>query len=150
MGLGDLRVTSPTSASWAFGAWLDSDQYLSLVEDYRREGKEPDCLLDIITLWVMHTDALLNFPTYATFLLTILEIVNQWQRSPQYFMTFLWPLPAEADEDGLHINSLAGEDDPDSAYGRDVMSHPVMREENFLLRKATLREGYVAPFADRD
>lgn len=150
MGLGDLRVTSPTSASWAFGAWLESDQYLSLVEDYRQKGKEPDCLLDIITLWVMHTDALLNFPTYSTFLLTVLEIVNQWQRDTQVFVTFLWPLPPGAAEDGLSITSLAGEYKPERGYLRDVMSHAVMREENFLLRQATLREGYVAPFADRD
>ncbi|MDQ1204641.1 hypothetical protein [Microbacterium sp. SORGH_AS_0862] len=140
MGLRNLYVTTPLTASQAFGDWLASDEFLALVEDYRSRDEEPSCLLDIIALWVMNTDALLSYPNYQTFLLSILEITNQWQRDTQVCLGgFLWPLPQGADEDGLWINTLAGDYEPKRAYGRDVISHSVIREETFLLRQAALR-----------
>lgn len=142
MGLGDMYVTTPSRASIHFSDWLDSDEFRAIVEDYRHEGKEPDCLLDIITLWVMRTDALLFFPTFSTFLLAVLEIVNDWQRDTQVFSyAFLWPLPHGSGEDGLWIKTFAGDYEPERGYGRDVTSHSVMREENFLLRREALRNG---------
>ncbi|MFV9423265.1 hypothetical protein [Microbacterium sp. S1037] len=125
--------------SFEFSDWLDSDEFTTIVDDYRSSGQEPTCLLDIITLWVMRTDALLRFPTFSSFLLTVLEITNEWQRDPQvYASSFLWPLPPGSDEDGLIITSLAGPWEG-RRYNRNVTSHDIMREENFLLRQAELR-----------
>jgi hypothetical protein len=129
------RESIRKTASDEFAAFLESEPYIRLRQRESHFGTPP-CLLDIIELWVASGNATHVCPTYETFLLTVLDIVDRWQREMRKTVlgASLWCTgPHDESIEILFLNSC------DGIQVEDSWSHPVLNQQNYEFQQAYVR-----------
>jgi hypothetical protein len=134
-----------------FSDFLCSEEYFAVVRRAHESEWSPDCLLDVIEIWVAVGDATLVCPTFELFLQGMMQIIHQWLAGnrTRLYDNPLWPIEplgttAEVEanpgmQSCIQVPELSASGGPGRRleYDNEPMNHPVLRKENFVLEQAT-------------
>ncbi len=141
------QILNPQQNAWHFAVFINTAKYRDLTSPPtlgKRKDTIPNCLLDVIELWVVYGNGAIVCPTYEIFLMTVLEIINSWALTDrrEAFGSGFFPND-EGDERRQMLRLLSDPGDShDSSEHLPVdymANHTVLNRDNFLMQQAQAR-----------
>jgi hypothetical protein len=145
----DGILDGPWTSAVAFADFIEPgrEPYHTWLRRTANDGQRPRALLDIVFVWLINGDAAEVCPTYDSYVLTVLDIIQLWMQGDKTTVCGFPLLPNGEGEPATPVELLIDPDHEPFDYRATfdepypLSKHPALSREGFLYRQQSLARG---------